>query len=463
MSSSPRSPGCCVGTRSATPAAVWNRPGLPALDRRIGTHRQFLDSMLARLSAADRPELAPLTTREPDDPSIALLDGWAVIADVLTFYQERIANEGYLRTATEQDSLTRLGQARRAPPPARARGRHPPRVHPRPGDQHDDPGGLPGQERPPAGRAAADLRDLRGPHRARRVERAPGPPHDPARLHPGPCPRPQATRTHRHAPLDPAGRPPALPLLGPQGRQGAHRLGGPPRPRAGLHRRVLRLPQRGTAVRRDHGPAEQRCTRLRAPGAAEQDRRRHQDPGAGAAPGNGHAAADRPVPVADRRPAPAPRRAPGRRPCHRGRRRRGLARPGRPARPGGVGRRRHRDRGAAARRPGDGRRHRRGARGHPDAPRPRTRPGRAGRTRIPPAHRVPDATARRRRPVRRRLRRPAQAARSRPPPARGRALPRPEHRLRRGTRLLRRGAVAARPGRPHAAPRSANAGGGARG
>ncbi|WP_327417824.1 putative baseplate assembly protein [Streptomyces sp. NBC_01233] len=110
MSSSPRSPGCCVGTRSATPAAVWNRPGLPALDRRIGTHRQFLDSMLARLSAADRPELAPLTTREPDDPSIALLDGWAVIADVLTFYQERIANEGYLRTATEQDSLTRLGR-----------------------------------------------------------------------------------------------------------------------------------------------------------------------------------------------------------------------------------------------------------------------------------------------------------------------------------------------------------------
>ncbi|MFE0134822.1 putative baseplate assembly protein [Streptomyces sp. NPDC059037] len=110
MSGSPRPCGCCAGTRSATPTTVWNRPGLPALDRRIGTHRQFLDSMLAGLSAADRPELAPLTTREPDDPSIALLDGWAVIADVLTFYQERIANEGYLRTATEQDSLTRLGR-----------------------------------------------------------------------------------------------------------------------------------------------------------------------------------------------------------------------------------------------------------------------------------------------------------------------------------------------------------------
>ncbi|MER5374278.1 putative baseplate assembly protein [Streptomyces sp. NPDC002553] len=110
MSGSPRRCGCCAGTRSATPVAVWNRPGLPALNRRIGTHRQFLDSMLARLSDHDRRELAPLTTREPDDFSIALLDGWAVVADVLTFYQERIADEGYLRTAREQDSLTRLGR-----------------------------------------------------------------------------------------------------------------------------------------------------------------------------------------------------------------------------------------------------------------------------------------------------------------------------------------------------------------
>ena len=42
--------------------------------------------------------LAGLTTRDPSDPSIALLDAWAVVADVLTFYQERIANEGYLPT-----------------------------------------------------------------------------------------------------------------------------------------------------------------------------------------------------------------------------------------------------------------------------------------------------------------------------------------------------------------------------
>ena len=40
--------------------------------------------------------------------AIALLDAWATVADVLTFYQERIANESYLRTATERVSLVHL-------------------------------------------------------------------------------------------------------------------------------------------------------------------------------------------------------------------------------------------------------------------------------------------------------------------------------------------------------------------
>ncbi|MGW7167741.1 putative baseplate assembly protein [Streptomyces sp. NPDC054884] len=93
------------------PAPVWNRPGLPELSYRVGVHRQFLDAMLARLpDAGGRAALGGLTTREPDDPSIALLDAWAVVCDVLTFYQERVANEGFLSTATEHESLVRLGR-----------------------------------------------------------------------------------------------------------------------------------------------------------------------------------------------------------------------------------------------------------------------------------------------------------------------------------------------------------------
>ncbi|GAA4191153.1 putative baseplate assembly protein [Microbacterium oryzae] len=65
--------------------------------------------MLAGLSRADRTALKGLTTRETDDFSIALLDAWAVAADVITFYTERIANEHYLGTATERGSIA--GQA----------------------------------------------------------------------------------------------------------------------------------------------------------------------------------------------------------------------------------------------------------------------------------------------------------------------------------------------------------------
>ncbi len=102
--------GCCVGLHAVTPMSIQNRPGLSRVSTRIGTHGGFLSTMLARLSAADYPELAELRTRDPADASIALLDAWATVADVLTFYQERIANEGYLRTAIERRSLIELGR-----------------------------------------------------------------------------------------------------------------------------------------------------------------------------------------------------------------------------------------------------------------------------------------------------------------------------------------------------------------
>jgi predicted phage baseplate assembly protein len=96
-----------------------NPPGLPSLDYRLGVHGEFLARMIADLTRAKIPDgehagqkpLLNLTTREPDDPAIALLDAWAVAADILTFYQERIANEGYLRTATERRSILELARA----------------------------------------------------------------------------------------------------------------------------------------------------------------------------------------------------------------------------------------------------------------------------------------------------------------------------------------------------------------
>jgi hypothetical protein len=106
----PAACGCCEGVEALTPLSTANRPGLPALSYRIGTHATFLETMKARLSSSDYPKLAELATREADDPSIAILDAWATVADVLTFYQERIANEGYLRTATERRSVAELAR-----------------------------------------------------------------------------------------------------------------------------------------------------------------------------------------------------------------------------------------------------------------------------------------------------------------------------------------------------------------
>jgi predicted phage baseplate assembly protein len=101
---------CCEGTSGQTPVQIYNRPGLSAIAYRVGTHARFKQSMLARLSSSDYPELDALNTRDDDDFSIALLDAWATVADVLTFYQERIANESFLLTATERFSLRHLGQ-----------------------------------------------------------------------------------------------------------------------------------------------------------------------------------------------------------------------------------------------------------------------------------------------------------------------------------------------------------------
>ncbi len=102
----------------AEPAPV-NAPGLPALSYRLGTYSSFLVQMLDRIhcqeiadgpNAGTRP-LAALTTRGSNDPAIALIDAAATLADVLTFYQERIANEGFLRTATERRSVLALARA----------------------------------------------------------------------------------------------------------------------------------------------------------------------------------------------------------------------------------------------------------------------------------------------------------------------------------------------------------------
>jgi hypothetical protein len=102
--------GCCAEVGVQTPQAVSNLPGLSSIVYRTGTWATFRESMHARLSSFDYPALAPLKTREDDDFTIAFLDAASVMLDILTFYQERLANESYLRTAVQLRSLTELGR-----------------------------------------------------------------------------------------------------------------------------------------------------------------------------------------------------------------------------------------------------------------------------------------------------------------------------------------------------------------
>ena len=176
--------GCCEGLAGAR-SRCSNDPGLPAL----ALPRRHAAGLLRAHAAKPAARAAPTRTRRTrrarsrsshaqqrrSDASRSSMPA-ACVADVLTFYQERIANEGFLRTATERRSVLEL---------ARAIG-----YELKPGvaaSVHlaftvEDAPGAPGvctlaarhagAERAAAGQAAAGLRDERRARRARRMERA---------------------------------------------------------------------------------------------------------------------------------------------------------------------------------------------------------------------------------------------------------------------------------------------------
>ncbi len=83
-----------------------NRPALPHFNYRIGTYGSIREFLFHRINHA--PNLQNWTHRAPDDPAIALLEGAAILGDILTFYQETYANEAFLRTAKWRDSIADL-------------------------------------------------------------------------------------------------------------------------------------------------------------------------------------------------------------------------------------------------------------------------------------------------------------------------------------------------------------------
>ena len=102
---------CCGGLTISAPTATFNRASLSSVSMRSGTYWSFHDTMIARLGSSDHGSLNDLKARDPQmDFSIALIDAWSVAGDILTFYNERLANETLVETALETQSLHLLAQ-----------------------------------------------------------------------------------------------------------------------------------------------------------------------------------------------------------------------------------------------------------------------------------------------------------------------------------------------------------------
>ena len=127
--------GCCAGVEAETPQGISNRYGLSAIAYRVGDYAQFRDSVHAALSSAAFAPLGKLQSRADDDFTIGLIDAFACAADVLTFYQERIANEFLSTHGVGARVAPGDGPTDRLPLAARRRRRDLARL--RPGDAAD--------------------------------------------------------------------------------------------------------------------------------------------------------------------------------------------------------------------------------------------------------------------------------------------------------------------------------------
>jgi hypothetical protein len=115
---SPQACGCCQVPGAGAARTTFNRPGLKAIAYRTGDYVVFRQAMIQAIPRVGRDlalelgrpasPLARWTARRSDDYGVAVLELWAVVGDILTFYQERIANEAYLRTAVQDESVRLL-------------------------------------------------------------------------------------------------------------------------------------------------------------------------------------------------------------------------------------------------------------------------------------------------------------------------------------------------------------------
>ncbi len=97
---------CCPCDELIHPPKPEIPAGLSTLPRHLVGFPVYRLAMLRDIPTL--PALADWRAREGDDLGLMLIEMWAYVLDILSFYDERIANESYLRTAALGSSLRRL-------------------------------------------------------------------------------------------------------------------------------------------------------------------------------------------------------------------------------------------------------------------------------------------------------------------------------------------------------------------
>lgn len=85
---------------------ITNVAGRSAIDYRVGDFLSFRRVLLLGLPA--ETQLRNWRPGPKTDLALQMVEWWAYLADILTFYNERIANQSYLRTADLPESVNRL-------------------------------------------------------------------------------------------------------------------------------------------------------------------------------------------------------------------------------------------------------------------------------------------------------------------------------------------------------------------
>jgi len=88
------------------PAIIDNPPGLSVIRYRVGDFLSFRHALL--LSRPLETQLAHWRPGGRGDLAVQLVEWWAVLADILTFYNERAITQAFLRTADLTEALNNL-------------------------------------------------------------------------------------------------------------------------------------------------------------------------------------------------------------------------------------------------------------------------------------------------------------------------------------------------------------------